>query len=99
MANDFSGQNIGLKQHALIQELHFHGYNWMAGGAVLGLGGGIVAPLIGSILTAIAWFTGPIWHGISVERDGMLLLFVTIPLLIFGAHCLDLLDRQTDRAQ
>ena len=59
---------------------------------LVGLGGGLAAALVGSFLTALAWFTGPIWHGLFLQRDGMILHFVTIPLLLLGAHCLDLLD-------
>jgi hypothetical protein len=39
-------------------------------------------------------FTGPGWHGFALQRDGLVLLFLTFPLLAFGAHCLDLLDQQ-----
>jgi hypothetical protein len=61
---------------------------------VFGLSCGIISPLIGSVLTAIAWFTGPEWHGLPLHRGGTVLLFLTIPFLIFGAHCLDLIDKQ-----
>ena len=63
----------------------------------MGLLGGIIAPLIGSALTAIAWYTGPAWHGFFVQRDGLIFLALTIPLLIFGAHCLDLIDRENEK--
>jgi hypothetical protein len=99
MANEFHPQKTALTEQTLIGELRLHRFSWKTGGAVFGLGVGIAAPLLGSILTAIAWITGPVWHGMSLQRDGTILLFLTIPLLIFGAHCLDLLDRQTDRAQ
>jgi len=75
-----------------------HGWSWRAGGAVFGLSCGIIAPVIGSILTAIAWFTGPEWHGFFLQRVGTVMLFLTIPLLIFGAHCLDLMDKQDEAA-
>jgi len=80
-------------QRGLREQLLVHGWTWKSGGAVCGLGFGIVCPIVGSILTAIAWVTGPEWHGLNVQRDGTALLFLTIPLLIFGAHCLDLMDR------
>ena len=60
---------------------------------VCGLCFGIISPLIGSIFTAMAWFTGPHWHGLSIQRYGTVLLFLTIPLLLFGGHCLDLMDK------
>ena len=72
-----------------LSELRARGWNRNTFGAVLGMAGGIISPLIGSVLTAISWITGPTWHGLAVQRDGTVLLFLTIPLLLFGAHCLD----------
>jgi hypothetical protein len=66
------------------------------GSAVFGLGGGIVVAILGALLSAVAWITGPEWHGHLLQRDGTVLLFLTIPLLVFGAHCLDLVDRKND---
>jgi hypothetical protein len=94
MAIKFQNKNSSLPNGGVIDELRLNRFTWKTGGAVLGLGGGIAAPLLGSILTAVAWFTGPSWHGISVERDGLVLLFLTIPLLVLGAHFLDLIDRE-----
>ncbi len=82
-----------------MEQMRVHGWTWRSGGAVCGLGFGIICPLIGSILTAIAWFTGPKWHGLFLQRDGTVLLFLTIPLLIFGAHCLDLMEKQDERVR
>ena len=75
-----------------MEQMRVHGWNWRSGGAVCGLSFGIISPLIGSILMVIAWFTGPEWHGLPLHAGGTVLLFLTIPFLIFGAHCLDLLD-------
>jgi hypothetical protein len=69
-----------------------YGWTWRSGGAAFGLGAGIICPIIGSVFTAIAWFTGPVWQGMYLRRDGTILLALTIPLLLFGAHCLDLVD-------
>ena len=88
-----------LMPRSVMEQMRFHGWTWRSGGAVFGLSLGIICPLIGSILTAIAWFTGPKWHGFFLQRDGTVLLFLTIPLLIFGAHCLDLMDKQDDEAR
>jgi hypothetical protein len=65
---------------------------------VLGLGGGIFSATAGSALTAFTWFSGPIWHGLALQRDATVLLFLTIPLLMLGAHFLDLLDGAKVRA-
>src|SRR5258707_12866654 len=89
MASESSLSNRKLGPRGLVEQMTGHGWNWRAVGAVFGLSCGIIAPLIGSVLTAIAWFTGPEWHALPLQRDGTVLLFLTIPLLIFGAHCLD----------
>ena len=80
----------------MLGQLRVHGWTFKSGAAVCGLCGGIIAPVLGAILTAVAWFTGPEWHGHLLQRDGTILLFLTIPLLIFGAHCLDLLDSERE---
>jgi hypothetical protein len=96
MTSEASLQKTKPIPRGLGKQLNVHGWTWRASGAVFGLSCGIISPLIGSILTAIAWFTGPEWHGFSIQRYGTVLLFLTIPLLIFGAHCLDLMDKQDE---
>jgi hypothetical protein len=92
MASESSLPNTKLTPEGLVEQLRVHGLTWESGGAVLGLAAGILSSLAGSVLTAIAWFTGPQWHGFFLTRDGTVLLFLTIPFLIFGAHCLDVMD-------
>jgi hypothetical protein len=82
-----------LTKRSLIEQMSVRGWTWQSGGAACGLCFGLIALLIGSVLTAIAWFTGPGRPGFALQRDGTVLLFLTIPLLAFGAHCLDLLDQ------
>ena len=82
-----------------MEQMRVHGWTWRSGGAVCGLCFGIICPVIGSIFTAIAWFTGPEWHGLFLRRYGTVLLFLTIPLLVFGAHCLDLMETETKNAR
>ena len=89
---------MATKRDSLIGSLTGAGWNWQAAGAALGLIGGLISPVVGSVLTAIAWFTGPLWHGVHIQRDGTALLFLTIPLLIIGACGLDLLDGKVARA-
>ena len=84
---------------SIIAELRCHGWTLKTGSAAFGLCGGVGAGVLGSILTVIAWFTGAVWHGHSVQRFGTILLFLTIPLLVLGAHCLDLLDKERERKQ
>jgi len=86
-------------KRSLIQQIFVHGWTWQSGGAACGLCFGLIALLIGSVLTAITLFTGPGWHGFALQRDGLVLLFLTFPLLAFGAHCLDLLDQQEQKTK
>jgi hypothetical protein len=90
---------VARKRDTLIGSLTGAGWNWQAAGAAVGLIGGLISSIVGSVLTAIAWFSGPLWHGIHIQRDGTALLFLTIPLLIIGACGLDLLDRKMERAE
>ena len=71
------------------------GFDWCSFGAIAGLSGGIIAALLGSVATAITWFlaTGA---GSYIHTLGTILLFITIPLLILGAHCLDRLEKRTE---
>ncbi len=61
---------------------------------MFGLAGGLIAPIAGSILTIVTWFADPAWHGYSLHYVATALFVLTLPLLLFGAHCLDLLDKQ-----
>ncbi len=94
MTMEFGLRTNDLTARSIIDRLRVHGLTPGTGGAICGLCGGIGAAVLGSIITAVAWFTGPEWHGHLLQRDGTVLLFLTIPLLIFGAHCLDLIDTE-----
>jgi hypothetical protein len=85
--------------HVVVKQMRVHGWSWTSGGAAGGLSLGILCPLMGSILTAVAWFTGPVWHGLPLHRGGAVLLFLTVPFLIFGGHCLDLMDKQAEKSK
>ena len=97
MTTESSLLKMKLMPRSLMEQLRVDGWTWRSGGAICGLGFGIISPVVGSILTAIAWFTGSEWHGFAIQRYGTVLLFLTIPLLTFGAHCLDLMDRHDDQ--
>lgn len=92
------GGRTALTPSTVIDALSLHGWSWKSCGAVVGFFGGIIAPILGLAVTATTWFTGPEWQGFHLQRDGTVLLFLTIPLLIFGAHCLDLIDMQDEKA-
>lgn len=81
------------KIDAALKELLRGRWDWRSRGAVFGLCGGFSAPIIGGIVTVISWFSDPAWHGIALHQAGTTLFVLTLPLLILGAHCLDLLDR------
>lgn len=70
---------------------------WKILGSVIGLLGGLMAPIIGSVVSVISWFTDPAWHGLSLHLVATSLFFITFPLLILGAHCLDLLEKEKKR--
>ena len=54
--------------------------------------GGIVAGIVGSVLTSLSWIIGAEVHP-WVRAVGTVLLILTIPLLILAGHCLDRLER------
>jgi hypothetical protein len=97
MSSQISLQKLTLR--TLIEQIGVRGWTWQSGGAACGLCFGLIAILIGLVFTAIAWFTGPGWHGFALQRDGTVLLFLTFPLLACGAHCLDLLDQQEQKTK
>lgn len=99
MTTEYSLPTMKLTPHSVIEQIQLHGWNWRSSGAACGLCFGLISPLAGSVLTAIVWFTGSHWHGFFLQRCGTVLLFLTIPLLIFGAHCLDLMDKENERAK
>jgi hypothetical protein len=65
---------------------------WPSIGAVLGLAGGILAPASGTLLAVVSWLTGQQRASLYLSRLSTTLLFLTIPLLALGAHCLDMLE-------
>ena len=69
-------------------------WSWKNCAAVFGLCAGFAAPIVGSILPAISWFKDPSWHHVTLHQAGTTLFVLTLPLLILGAHCLDLLDKE-----
>jgi hypothetical protein len=74
-----------------------HGWTWQYAVAVFGLAGGIIAITFGSVLTAATWIVGTVGSGWYMQRVGTVLLLSTIPLLILGAHCLDLAEKKSQQ--
>lgn len=74
-------------------------WTWRAAGAAFGLAGGTVAALLGTLLSAGAWMLGDESNGLSLHGVGNLLLLSTIPLLLLGGHCLDLLEKRRAKSE
>jgi hypothetical protein len=70
------------------------GWTWQTRCAVAGLAGGSIASILGTLMWAGGWALGDESHGLSMHVAGNILLLSTIPLLLAGAHCLDLLDKR-----
>lgn len=79
--------------HSAIKELLGGASSWKIRGAIAGLCSGFAAPIAGSIVTIVSWFRDPVWHGFALHQAGTSLFVLALPLLVFGAHCLDLLDK------
>lgn len=75
------------------------GWTWQAVGVVACLGGGALVWAVGLLLSALAWVRGDESGGLSMHGVGSVLLLSMIPLLVTGAHCLDLLDKRMERGR
>jgi len=67
-------------------------WTWEATTAVCCFVGGIVAALLGSVLTASTWIVGAAAHP-WLRGFGTAFLILTIPLLIFSGYCMDWMER------
>ncbi len=74
-------------------------WTWQASGAMFGLAGGAGAAILGAALLFVAWIGGDHSEGLSLHGLGNILLLSTIPLLILGACCLDLLEKQKEKSE
>ena len=98
MTNEFALRDNELTPSRVRAVLREHGWTWKSTGACFGLISGLIAPLVGLALTALAWFIGEL-QGFHLGRGGTIWFLLTLPLLIFGAHCLDLLEKENERAE
>jgi hypothetical protein len=69
---------------------------WQSIGAVSGLVGGTLSPVLGTLLIFATWLVHSAGIGSSLNALSIVSFVLTIPLLVFGAHCLDLLERRTE---
>jgi hypothetical protein len=85
----------------LYEEMHrlvaINPWAWQSVGAVSGLIGCVVLPVVGTLLIAVTSFVHSEWIVSSLNGLSIFCFVLTIPLLAFGAHCLDLLERKIAR--
>jgi len=67
---------------------------WQIVGAVIGLGGTVIAVLSGGLLSISAWLVTDQAMRHWLSTAGSVLLLLTIPLVILAAFCLDWADTQ-----
>jgi hypothetical protein len=67
-------------------------WSWQVAAAICCFGGGIVAGIVGGVLTAITWFIGAALHP-WLHAAGTAFMIATIPLIIFSGYCLDWNER------
>jgi len=82
------------EMHRLIE---INPWAWQSIGAVAGLAGGALSPFFGTLLVVVAWFINSESTFSTLNVLSIVCFVLTIPLLAFGAHCLDLLERKTAR--
>jgi hypothetical protein len=71
--------------------------SWEAAGGACCFVAGIVAALLGSLLTASGWVLGAALHP-WIHATGTLFLFAAIPLILFAGFCLDWAERERGKA-
>jgi hypothetical protein len=62
-------------------------------GAIIGLFGSATVSLVGSILMGASWFVANDGSRQLLSVTGSVLLFMTIPLIVLGACCLDWMEK------
>jgi len=69
-------------------------WKWQSVGAIAGLGGGIAAFVLTMTLSVFGWLTR---DGLApiLKEAGFVSLVSVLPLLALGAHCLDLLEKES----
>ncbi len=70
-------------------------WTWQAICAVFGFVGGIVSALFGVAFTALSWLPIPRNSAAHLHSLGTVVFCLTIPLLIFGGYCFDLLENKS----
>ncbi len=68
-------------------------WRWQAVGAVLASAAGLLSPLIALVLNLLASYTRLIYEKPFLSKLSTVLYVIAVPLLLLGAHFLDLLDK------
>jgi hypothetical protein len=70
-------------------------WKWQSLLALIALAGGVLSPVIGTVLNLMVWFI-PVSHLRTLLYETSMVFFaVTLPLLALGSHCLDLLEKKS----
>ena len=70
---------------------------WQSACAVLGLAGGVIAPFLGAASDVTTWFVHSATVNSYLHVFSIVFCALTIPLLILGACCLDMLEAKIAR--
>lgn len=71
-----------------------HKWRWESVGAGMTLGGGFLSPIIGVILNLLVSYTRLGYERPVLFKVSTACFVITIPLLLIGAHFLDLLEQK-----
>lgn len=69
-------------------------WRWPSIGAAMTLGGGLLAPIIGAVLNLLASYARPGYERPILFKASTICYVLTVPLLMLGAHFLDLLEQK-----
>ena len=70
-------------------------WRWQSVGAGVALGGGLLSPIIGVILNLLVSYTRLGYERQVLSKVSTVCYVITVPLLLLGAHFLDLLEQKT----
>jgi hypothetical protein len=85
-----------LQEHYLPVYLLFkkNRWCWQSIGAGMALGGGLLSPITGAVLNLLVSYTRLGYERPALSQVSTACYVITIPLLLLGAHFLDLLEQK-----
>ena len=84
------GTRLHLKPYAKTER---RARTWRLTGGIFGLASGLTSCLFGTVFAVLGWMATPGVAANYLQRYSTVLFVLVMPLLLFGAHCLDLQDR------